>query len=90
MKECEQKRPFMRDGKKVLEWAKTPVSALESGADRSIRCLHCHGAVQVHKRKVPHGPEDHVEHRSRQDSERCRGGAYFKGTHMISLAAVGD
>jgi hypothetical protein len=44
--------------------------------------------VRVHKQKVGRGPEDHVEHRSRQDSERCRGGIYFKGTHQMSLMPV--
>ena len=88
MRECEQKRPFIRDGKKVLEWLNVQVSSLESGGSRQIRCVYCHGAVRVHKQKVGHGPEDHVEHRSRQDSERCRGGIYFKGTHQMSLVPV--
>ena len=88
MTKCEQKKPFMRDGKMVLEWTQAPVSTLTSGARRDIRCMHCHGPVRVHKKNVDHGPVDHVEHRSRQDSERCKGGTYFKGTHLMSLHPV--
>lgn len=89
MYECHQKRPFLNsDGSKTLRWVPYPVSALDSGLSRGVRCMHCHGAVRVHKQKVPHGPRDHVEHRSRQDSEGCRGGAYFKGEHRMSLMPV--
>jgi len=88
MKECQQKRLFIRNGKRVFDWVPVAVSSLESGNAQDIRCLYCYGQVQVHKQKAPHGPADHVEHRSRQDSERCKGGAYFKGTHQMSLMPV--
>lgn len=89
MTQCEKKKLFLRDGKKVEEWHPVEVSSLSSGTERGqIRCIHCHGAVRVHKQQVPHGPVDHVEHRSRQDSERCIGGHYFLGTHKISSSPV--
>ena len=88
MKECQEKRLFIREGKKLLDWVVVQVSSLESGVTKGTRCMHCHGAVRIHKQKVSHGPDDHVEHRSRQDSERCKGGIYFKGTHQLSLMPV--
>lgn len=88
MTKCEQKKPFMRDGKKVWEWVEVPVSTLASGSRADVRCMHCHGAVRVHKQHVDHGPVDHVEHRSRQDSENCMGGIYFKGAHQMSSHPV--
>ncbi len=88
MNKCEAKRPFMRDGKKVREWTTVPVSNLESGGGPDIRCMHCHGAVRVHRQQVEHGPVDHVEHRSRQDSRGCMGGIYFEGVHHMSQNPV--
>jgi hypothetical protein len=88
MLNCEAKKLFMRDGVKVREWTIVPVSTLVSGASYDIRCMHCHGAVKVHKRQVEHGPADHVEHRSRQDSERCKAGVHFQGDHRLSLNPV--
>lgn len=84
MYECEVRVPFMRDGKKVLEWTVKPVSSLGSGAQRGIRCMHCAGEVRVHKQKVPHGPADHVEHLRTVDSRNCRSGHHFEGTHKRS------
>lgn len=87
MYECEVKTPFMVDGQKVRRWAKKSVTSLASGAQRDIRCMHCHGAVRVHKNRVPHGPADHVEHLSRKDSEGCQAGSYYdgKGQRMSSV-----
>jgi len=88
MVKCQQKKLFLRDGKKVWEWVEVAVSTLTSGARGDVRCVHCHGTVRVHKQHVDHGPTDHVEHRSRQDSENCIGGIYFKGTHQMSFIPV--
>ena len=88
MNQCEAKKLFLRDDKKVKVWTVVPVSRLESGSSTEIRCMHCHGEVRVHKQKVEHGPTDHVEHRSRQDSKGCKGGIYFEGTHQLSLKPV--
>jgi hypothetical protein len=51
--------------------------------------MHCHGAVQIRRQSVDNGPEDHVEHRLRQDSENCEGGSiYDDGKHRLSLQPV--
>ena len=89
MTKCDKKTLFLRDGMKVEDWKEVGVSILTSGAAKGqIRCKHCHGAVRVHKRQKLDGPVDHVEHLSRQDSERCKGGVYFKGTHQMSSCPV--
>lgn len=76
--ECEVKRTFMRNGEKVRDWKHVPV--IDALADKShdIRCAECHGAVNLYGRNVAHGPTPHAEHRSRQDSEYCPAGHYFK------------
>jgi len=88
MTQCEQRKLFIENGKEVTRWSVVPVSKLYGAPPADIRCMHCHGAVRVHKRQVEHGPQDHVEHRSRQDSEHCKGGIYFKGVHRLSTAPV--
>ena len=70
------------------DWTIAMASDLESGTTPNIRCLHCHGAVRVHRRHGPHGPTDHVEHLSRQDSNGCLGGHHFDGEHRMSLVPV--
>ena len=68
----------MRDGKKVKEWVVRSVAdALKDGVT-DFRCKDCHGAVKLHGRHVKHGPAPHVEHKSRQDSEYCLAGFYFR------------
>lgn len=88
MTKCEQKRPFKINDEKTWKWIEVDVSTLSSGEQTSVRCIHCHGRVRVHKQNVEHGPKDHVEHRTKQDSENCRGGHYFKGEHKMSHAPV--
>ena len=90
--ECEVKRSFIRNGEKVRDWKRVSVSeAIEAKADE-IRCAECHGAVRLHGRHVAHGPTPHAEHRSRQDSEYCPAGHYFKQnpgrTPRLSLSPV--
>jgi len=85
---CEQKKLYIKDGNRVWKWVEVPVSELLSGGSLEIRCMHCHGEVRVHKQQVEHGPSDHVEHRSRQDAENCKGGSYFTGNHKMSLEPV--
>lgn len=87
MVKCQQNKLFLRDGIKIREWTEVAVSTLTTGAN-NIRCIHCHGAIRVHMRQVKHGPADHVEHLSRQYSENCKGGSYFKGVHQMSLNPV--
>lgn len=88
MLKCEQRKLFKVDGGKIRKWVEVEASQLTSGEQPDIRCIHCHGKVRVHRQQVEHGPRDHVEHRSRQDSENCRGGHYFKGDHRMSLQPV--
>ncbi len=84
MLRCEQRREYLINGKHEWRWKEVPVSELDAGA-RDTRCMHCHGAVRVHRKKVPHGPQDHVEHLSGQDSTGCKGGIHFDGNHRLSL-----
>lgn len=85
MVKCEVVTLYKVDGKKEYRWTIKPVSSIPvTGAKPGIRCMHCHGRVRVHKQKVAQGPVAHVEHLARRDSEGCRGGAHFTGTHKIS------
>jgi hypothetical protein len=76
--ECEVKRLHVLDGKKQWRWVKKAVREAISEADAEVRCKDCHGAVKVHGKHVLHGPAPHVEHKSRQDSEYCPSGMYFR------------
>jgi hypothetical protein len=88
MTQCEQKKRFMVGDKIEWKWIRVPVSRVVGTSYEAIRCVHCHGAVRLHQRQVEHGPKDHVEHRSRQDSEHCKGGVYFDGEHRTSSQPV--
>jgi hypothetical protein len=88
MTRCEQRREFLVDGQTEWRWKDVPVSDAIGAAAGSIRCGHCHGAVRIHRQQVEHGPQDHIEHLSRQDSESCRGGVYFTGVHRLSTHSV--
>jgi hypothetical protein len=75
---CEIKKLFLREGTKRWEWVTATVEdALRDGATE-FRCKDCHGRVKLHARHVSHGPAPHVEHKSRQDSEYCPSGFYFR------------
>jgi hypothetical protein len=76
--ECEVKRPYKRNGEKVLDWKRVSVTEALQNDDSPVRCAECHGAVNLHGRHVAHGPTPHAEHRSRQDSEYCPAGFYFR------------
>jgi hypothetical protein len=84
MYDCEVRVRFVEGGEKVWRWVVRSCETLDTGVQREIRCRHCSGAVRVHKQQVEHGPADHVEHVRRHDSENCKGGTYFKGTHRVS------
>lgn len=89
MYDCEVKRPFVRNGVRGLDWIRLKVRHVDDGAE--VRCMHCHGEVRVHRKRSENGPEDHVEHRSADDSKHCKGGAYFHGTdaeHRMSPKPV--
>lgn len=89
MIECDRRTLYKRNGERVWDWKRVKVADLDpSVTSRDIRCAHCHGKVRLHKQQVDHGPQDHVEHYSRQDSEGCRGGIYFQGTDRMSSNPV--
>ena len=89
MKRCQQRKQFKKqDGEYEWKWMEVAVSDALGADTGDIRCTHCHGAVRLHRQLVSHGPEDHVEHRSHQDSEHCKGGFHFKGEHRLSLEPV--
>lgn len=88
MTHCEQKKLFMLALKKEWLWVKIPVS-LVGASYEAIRCMHCHGAVLIHRQSEDHGLEDHVEHRSCRDAENCQGGSIFvQGKHRLSSQPV--
>ena len=89
MLECAKRTLYQRDGDKVWAWKVVKVTDLDdSVSSRDIRCAHCEGKVRLHRQQVEHGPQDHVEHYSRNDSEGCRAGHYFAGTHRTSANPV--
>jgi hypothetical protein len=85
---CEQRKPFLVNRKSEWRWKEVRVSDAIGASAGSIRCKYCHGAVRIHQQQVEHGPQDHVEHLSRQDSEFCQGGFHFKGEHRLSTRPV--
>jgi hypothetical protein len=67
---CEVKKLFLRNGEKVWKWVIAEVADAIRAEATVFRCKDCHGAVRLHGK--------HVEHRSRQDSECCPAGMYFR------------
>jgi hypothetical protein len=89
MIECERRTLYKRNGQKVWDWKRMNVADLDPEASsRDIRCVHCHGKVKLHRQQVGDGPQDHVEHASRKDSEGCPAGHYFQGTPRMSADPV--
>jgi hypothetical protein len=75
---CEVRKLYLQGALKEWRWIEVSVKkALEDGAT-DFRCKDCHGAVKLHGKHVVHGPAPHIEHKSRQDSEYCLSGFYFK------------
>lgn len=79
MLDCEQKKEYRRLDGDVWQWDPITVSSALAVSRDKLRCVHCHGAVRIHKQQVPNGPRDHVEHMLRQDSVHCQGGNYYDG-----------
>ncbi len=84
MVRCERRTQYKIDGQYQWKWKEVAVSEMPATEPADLRCVHCHGAVRLHRQQVDHGPQDHVEHRSRQDSEGCPGGHYFLGIQRMS------
>jgi hypothetical protein len=75
---CEVKKLFVRDGERVWEWVIAEVADAIRDEATQFRCKDCFGAVRLHGKHVENGPAPHVEHKSRQDSEYCPAGMYFR------------
>ena len=88
MYECEVKKQFLGREKARMALGKGARLKGFRCCARARRCAHCRGAVRVHKQRLEHGPQDHVEHRSRSDSEGCEAGSYCRGGHRLSANPV--
>jgi hypothetical protein len=75
---CEVKKLFMRNGEKRREWVTSTVSNAIRDEVTEFRCEQCHGAVKKPTKRTANGPEPHVEHKLREDSEYCPAGYYFQ------------
>jgi hypothetical protein len=75
----EVKRKFRLPDGDVLRWVERSVSEviLEKGTAH-YRCKDCHGKVRLHGKNASNGPDPHAEHMSKQDSEYCPAGMYFR------------
>jgi hypothetical protein len=77
--ECEVKRRRVKAGGGYEPFWKTKVVAeAVVDADTEFRCKDCGGAVKLFKSHKVGGPAAHAEHKSREDSEYCPSGMYFK------------
>ena len=88
MTRCEQRTKFKVNGAYEWRWKEIDVADALDPSVSPIRCAYCHGRVRLHRQHVEHGPQDHVEHMSRADSEGCRGGHYFQPPHRMSSNPV--
>jgi hypothetical protein len=90
--ECEAKRPVIREGVKVRDWLIKPVIDVITEQLDEYRCKDCHGRIKLLRKLVANGPAPHAVHISRQDSEHCRSGYYFRQnperTHRMSSNPV--
>jgi len=75
---CEAKKPVMHNGVKVREWRVVAVREVIEEKLSEYRCKDCHGRVRLHGKRVKDGPAPHAEHFSKQDSEYCPMGMYFR------------
>jgi hypothetical protein len=76
--ECEAKKPVSTNGVKTREWRLTPVADVIAGELDEYRCKDCKGRVKLMSKHVEHGAAPHAVHVSRQDSEYCPSGFYFR------------
>ena len=88
MTRCERRTKYKSGGEYEWRWKESPVAHAIGSLTTNLRCLHCHGEVRLHRRQAEDGPEDHVQHRWRKDSEACEGGHYFKGVHQASSRPI--
>lgn len=89
MTECERRTLYKINGVRQWRWKAVRVAdIIDVVPAADVRCADCSGAIRLSKQKVATGPQDHAEHRVRRDSEGCRAGQYFQGTHRMSSSPV--
>jgi hypothetical protein len=77
--ECEVKRRRVHAGGGYEAFWKTKsVADALMDSDTEFRCKDCFGEVKLFKTHKAGGPAPHAEHKSRQDSEYCPSGMYFR------------
>ncbi len=75
----EVKRKFKVGDSYVLKWVERPVSDVIPERESTVyRCKDCYGKVKLLDKHVSHAASPHAEHVSRQDSEYCPAGMYFR------------
>lgn len=77
--ECEvERRRVKAGGGYEPYWKVKKVADAVVDEDLKFRCKDCFGAVKLFKSHKAGGPGAHVEHKSKQDSEYCPNGLYFR------------
>ena len=77
--ECEVERRRTKPGGGYEPyWKVKNVADAIVDEDSKFRCKDCAGAVKLYKSHKVGGPGPHAEHKSRQDSEYCPMGMYFR------------
>jgi len=75
----EVKKKFRVSADDVVRWVQVPVSdVIPEKASTVYRCKDCYGKVKLLDKHVSHAAAPHAEHISRQDSEYCPAGMYFR------------
>ena len=76
--DCEVKRRRVRAGGGYEPFwkVKSIAEAIEDN-DTEFRCKSCGGPVKVVKRRSAEGPDLHIEHKHKADSEYCVAGLHF-------------
>lgn len=88
MSRCQEKRLYKVEEKKVWRWVEISVADISRDGTNAIRCMHCHGAIKLHKSKAKNAPQGQVEHRARVDSDHCKGAHELQESQMLSSKPV--
>jgi hypothetical protein len=88
MNRCEEKRLYKVEEKKLWRWVEVADTDISGDGSNAIRCMHCHGAITLHKSKAAIATQDQVEHRARVDSDHCKGGHEFQESQTFSSKPV--
>jgi hypothetical protein len=75
----EVKKRFRVPDGDVFRWVERPVSdVIPEKESLEYRCKDCHGKVKLLNKHLPNAAAPHAEHISKQDSEYCPAGMYFR------------